>query len=455
MTSECRGKLRSIFRRGMLLSLGLLSVAFLSACTTIPVTLPGDATEFSGISDLLARVESNASNGANRAPLRILIVHGIGTTSTTAFDPFIASLARRQGLVQVVHGPEEKSTPVSCTPTSVPSPSELVHTEPKLIGINGVPPSVQARLYTYDFAVSGTSQPIVLSVTYLYWAPLTEALKCNLYAHDENPPQWFASQAKNFIDFYLGDAVLYAGRYRDDVMRPSVQAALCLVVDGRPSSDGKTCSGGDRRDPTVLISHSLGGFMLMDAINEELYRGGSIPEENVSTPAYKILQDTRFIFMMANQLALLDLSNLTTYPSTPSSSPQATSLVAHTELSAAAHVTARRFLTEWGKIQRKRNAAVMHGIGNAGDNTPGVAQLVAFTDPDDVLSWRVEQSDIGPDKVNLTNVYMPNGEFSIPGLVSDPVKAHTGYSDNPTVLDLMLCGMDNGKVGTCAQNVIP
>ena len=34
--------------------------------------------------------------------------------------------------------------------------------------------------------------------------------------------------------------------------------------------------------------------------------------------------------------------------------------------------------------------------------------------------------------VFLTNVYMSNGELSIPGIISDPVSAHTGYMSNST-----------------------
>ncbi len=48
--------------------------------------------------------------------------------------------------------------------------------------------------------------------------------------------------------------------------------------------------------------------------------------------------------------------------------------------------------------------------------------------------------------MKLTNVYLSNGEFSVPLLFSDPTIAHTGYFDNPTVMNLLLCGASNGAV---------
>ena len=65
-------------------------------------------------------------------------------------------------------------------------------------------------------------------MNYLLWAPLTEGVKCDLAEDDDGAPQKqaFAGFARDFIDNKLGDVVLYGGTFRDNVMRPSVQAAL-------------------------------------------------------------------------------------------------------------------------------------------------------------------------------------------------------------------------------------
>jgi hypothetical protein len=85
------------------------------------------------------------------------------------------------------------------------------------------------------------------------------------------------------------------------------------------------------------------------------------------------------------------------------------------------------------------------------------SQVVAFSDPNDILSWRLEPKNLKlprPDwgEVAVTDVYMSNNQFSIPSLFSDPANAHTGYFVNPTVMDMLICGMNNGAVGVCPPN---
>ncbi len=58
-------------------------------------------------------------------------------------------------------------------------------------------------------------------------------------------------------------------------------------------------------------------------------------------------------------------------------------------------------------------------------------------------------------EVAVTNVYMSNNEFSIPGVISDPVNAHTGYFVNPTVMEMLICGMDNAVPRPCPPEVSP
>jgi hypothetical protein len=95
-----------------------------------------------------------------------------------------------------------------------------------------------------------------------------------------------------------------------------------------------------------------------------------------------------------------------------------------------------------------------------GVEQPPTKQIVAFSDPNDILSWRLRPQDLKvprPDRgsVKLTNVYLSNGEFSIPYVFSDPTTAHTGYFDNPTVMQLLLCGASNWAVDACPPNVVP
>jgi hypothetical protein len=226
-------------------------------------------------------------------------------------------------------------------------------------------------------------------------------------------------------------------------MRPSIQGALCLVIDGTPSPDDKTCQNGHYDDPTVIITHSLGGYMLMDAIDDELRREDCGAQAN--TPAHKILAKTQLIYMMANQLALLDLTTLRGYPHRAGSAPSSNNTAAH-------------FAQCWNQIAL--TSPVSSPPTESGEASAARRQVVAFSDPNDILSWRIQPKDLKLPRhewgsVELTNVYMSNNEFSIPLLLSDPTTAHTGYFDNRTVTDLLVCGMEKGAVKPCPAKATP
>jgi hypothetical protein len=384
-----------------------------------------------------------ASAATEEQPLEVLIIHGIGTPAPYQFEGFIQSIAQRLRLVQVPYGPSAPQNS-SCYPTD-PASAALFHPAPTPISIDGVVPDEdRAELYTYRFGPSPNG-PVTLKVNYLLWAPLTERIKCDLAKDDDGAPpkQAFANFARDFIDNKLGDVVLYGGTFRDNVMRPSVQSALCLVTGGTPIEKGKKCTPGFYNNPTVIITHSLGGYMLMDAIDYEL-RQQKCEDALGTSAAAKILANTDYIYMMANQIALLDLTRLHFYPRQPGDKPPKSEI-------------ANRFAKCWIAVPPKpRPLFEANGVAAP----PAEKQIVAFTDPNDILSWRLRPEDLHvprPDRrsVKLTNVYMSNGEVSVPGLISDPVKAHTGYFDNPTVMNLLLCGASNGAVEQCPPTVAP
>jgi len=411
-----------------------------TACSTLPIVIPASENSFHGIYGLLGQSSLRERPPQASAKVRIMIIHGMGTSAPDAFDPFILALAGRLRLVQIVNSPPEPLDPSGCGTTTSATPSGLVHPAPVYIPIDNVPHEAQARLYTFDFAPSSGTES-VLSISYLYWAPLTGAIKCKLEVEDSEAPQkqWFADVARQFIDDKLGDVALYAGHYRDHIMRPSVQKALCMLVDGQPSPNGSKCHNGDAADPTVLISHSLGGYMLMDALHEELRRNRNDGSLNANSAAYKIMANTELIYMMANQLALLDLTQLDHYPfpANPVQFREAASVAASTK--GGSGQLMKRFSEDWSQVKHR-----------ARPNTPVQSQIVAFSDPNDILSWLAKSDD---PKIQLTNVYLPNNEFAIPGLFSDPVNAHTGYFTNNAVLDLLVCGMNNGAVSPCPDFV--
>jgi hypothetical protein len=419
--------------------LAVVSLFLLGACSALPTSIVPEGASFDGMNALV-------TNGLPPRPLRILTVHGMGTTDPGQFEGFIASLASRLRLVQI-SPPRGVATNPDCPDTSA-APTTLVRPDPIFVGIPGVPRCMSAQLYTYAFASAADgSQKPVLIVSFLLWAPLTKTIEKTALDESSAPPrQEFADLAKYFIDYYLGDVILYGGTYRVNVMRPSIQKALCLITQEAPTDGSKPCTPGPYNDPTIIITHSLGGYMMIDSMGEELRREncGKGPRRTASG---KILDNTDYIFMMANQVALLDLTTLRNYPSQPEGAP-------------LENAHAKRFVECWKPRQLSPAA-----LPQPADRTPPPEalegkQVVAFSDPNDILTWEVDKKNLGFPRpewphVKLTNVYLQNGEFSIPGLFSEPTTAHNGYLNNQTVLELIVCGMSKGAVTACLPNGLP
>jgi hypothetical protein len=407
----------------------------LSACAALPTPVLLDEDGFEGMTALV-----NDPSAPDR-PLHVLIVHGMGTPAPYNFEGFIKSLADRFRLAQIAPPATEPQLP-GCYPAA-PAREALIHPAALVIPIKGVPAEASARLYTYDFGPGG-NRPEKLRVSYLFWAPLTESIKCELAAKEKDakdapPGQAFANFAKDFIDDKLADVVLYGGTYRESAMRPSLQAGLCYVVGGKPLPGG-TCHHGEYSERTVIITHSLGGYMMMDAIDDELRREKT--GAHAESAARTLLKNTQFIFMMANQLALLDLTTLDGYPRRLGGG--------RTEADVAQH-----FASRWGAIRLRSPVRPPE----AGAQTTA-RQIVAFSDPNDILSWRLKRYDLKlpPSEwgsVKLTNVYLSNNEFSVPLIFSDPTTAHTGYFENEAVMDMLVCGAAKGAVQPCPQNAPP
>ena len=66
------------------------------------------------------------------------------------------------------------------------------------------------------------------------------------------------------------------------------------------------------------------------------------------------------------------------------------------------------------------------------DLTPHLAQILAFNDPSDLLTFEVPPIP----HARVVNLYDRN-EFDFFGLIADPVAAHTGHSHNPGVLKVL------------------
>ncbi len=145
----------------------LLSLFLLAACSALPTPVVLDQGTFDGMSALVG-------DKPPARPLHILMVHGIGTTTPDQFESFIAALANRLRLVQILSPSSELRHP-DCREATAASLA-LVRPDPTPINITGVPANAQALLYNYAFASAANDSCApapVLKISFLLWAPLT------------------------------------------------------------------------------------------------------------------------------------------------------------------------------------------------------------------------------------------------------------------------------------------
>ena len=201
---------------------------------------------------------------------------------------------------------------------------------------------------------------------------------------------------QELMDWGLSDAVIALGpmrRYLNDAIDLACESALE--------------SGGD--DRYVVVSESLGSFVVMDAFAER--------REKVQ----KVLARTADLYFFANQFALLDLARID-------------GIVSHANVLSAQVVGAAvpsplQALKLWGASTGSIKAEAIPGR-----ESPGLEkQIVAFSDPSDILTF-----DVPPIAgVKVVNLYDRQG-FNLLGIVADPGAAHTGHSKNEAVWKVLL-----------------
>ena len=71
--------------------------------------------------------------------------------------------------------------------------------------------------------------------------------------------------------------------------------------------------------------------------------------------------------------------------------------------------------------------------------------LVAFTDPNDLLSYRLQPSRYSVPGVSIADVLVSN-DWTYLGFLERPDTAHTDYRKNPGVASLIACGRQKSSL---------
>jgi hypothetical protein len=269
--------------------------------------------------------------------------------------------------------------------------------------------------------------------TFVLWSPMTRSFKREL---DFDSPG--SDRASSFpyeratlngglkttlVNDCLSDAVVYAGQHGDPI-RAAMKLAVCRELGGTPVA-GAPCdlTGAELDRPIAVITESLGSKILLDAARAVFVEGR--PAAGGHSAMTQRFASVQMIYLMANQIPLLDIASPLPIRPTPGVEevrPHNTSLGRMVDMMDEART---------GLPPDRR--AVM-----------AAPTVVAFTDPNDLLSYRLISTMLDVSRARLINVIATN-ETTWFGFLARPDSAHCGYTWNRTVIGLIAHGHKVGE----------
>jgi hypothetical protein len=267
----------------------------------------------------------------------------------------------------------------------------------------------------------------------LTWSNITEAEKEVLADDDSGAHSFRRAKAnddlKKFSNDAISDPMIYLGPKQED-MQTSVDESYCWMLSHGwsdfPSGIHKPCEltspelfKNAEVDDYIFITHSLGSRITIDSLQRlsKLVHDKDIQKKypNIERLHHTIQNRELTIFMLSNQLPLLQLGH---------SPPEV--LNEH-----------EKYCTPQGSNYADRFANQIH--------------IVAFSDPNDLLSYNVPNgfrdqyldsrlcAKISNISLNVAHVMDLFGVMEI----ASPMTAHTGYDSDDRVVALLAHGISN------------
>jgi hypothetical protein len=349
----------------------LTAICLFTGCTLLSVRRFDN--DFDGLNAAASR--SNSAGGT----LRILFVHGMGRHQPGYSQPLMQGIASRLNLSNT--GSSRKIT-------------------------------IRKESHDYgeiNIANYSSSEGKNVRAYELTWSATTDALKDRQFASDAT----YASDRvlvnrelkAKLIDDALADPVLYIGRYRNHMQFPIMRAIEAILHDYQS------------QDELAIITQSLGSYMCYDTLLK-MSRGEKIMgERDYSADVVRdLIGHTNYVFMLANQLPLLELSEV--------SNPVPLRHASNTAVKALAEIRRQNK----PKLRPQQPPA------------PFPLHLVAFSDPNDLLSYPLDQSSISGNTIKYSNVVVSVERSAILGVFAWPMTAHTGHDKSKVVMDLLAFG---------------
>jgi hypothetical protein len=253
------------------------------------------------------------------------------------------------------------------------------------------------------------------------------------------------------VDWGLSDVLMAVGPL-GGILRDGVRQLMAKSAAFDPNAAEVDSSGAGgigkydwksqlSRDTTldqefIGVTHSLGSYLLFNTLNPEF---SSTSDENLSSAdaARKTAEENaiRYIFersslmyFFANQLEMLEITNLESAPVSTESAMKSRGLAPAPVVPTSPAANFRSLVNRWKGYQTNFQA-VLHP---SDETSREKVQVVAWSDPSDVITYRVPK--IGD--VEVVNLYVKNATRWF-GLIESPREAHAGYAKNIDVLRVM------------------
>jgi hypothetical protein len=257
-----------------------------------------------------------------------------------------------------------------------------------------------------------------LTITFLIWSPMTRSYKSALafdapgvngdIAFPYTRATLNGELKTALMNDCLSDAVVYAGKNGDPI-RGAMQQAVCNFLGGVIATEHgiSACdlSGAALDRPTAIVTESLGSKFIFDAVRAVWDQGQRAPVRQAGLA--RRLADISTVYLVSNQIPLLDLAN--PIPS------------------------ARSSLARFVALSSGRRAET---------KVPPLT-IVDFSDPNDLLSYRLLPTALDVRAAELVNVTVSNDNTYL-GFLERPDKAHCGYAWNRHVIGLIANGYHAG-----------
>jgi len=368
------------------------------------------------------------AQGAGGGPLRLFMIHGIhshpvGWAETSYLDNFVADpKAKEHGWVVSI-----------CTPAR-----PVRWMEPEATSDNPSPPQLQA----YQIVDAGGKTCVVAYE--LTWSPLTDPFKAWRFKggngsgfNDETQYRPAVNQEiRDVIDENLSDAVLYARGFDGNIIGKTTSHALEMFYTGALDPDQGDAAASKRRSaPTAFLTESLGSIILAEAMTAHVKDHHFTGKKR--SGMHDVLRNLKSVYMMANQIALLDMP--VPDPSgnvIPSAQADEAALNAR---SGEKHGVFRSFIDSRKTLLAEPSDPVPAAAPGAASARASTLLVAAFSDLYDDLSYRVSTDSLPESDAKVDNFY-PRNAPNILGILENPDTAHTTYGSSPDVVRVVMEG---------------